>query len=47
MVPVPDLARQERFVSIAEQSDKSKFELQQAIEKVDNLIKSLIQQDNN
>jgi type I restriction enzyme S subunit len=25
MVPVPDLTRQERFVSIAEQSDKSKF----------------------
>ena len=25
MVPVPDLARQERFVLIAEQSDKSKF----------------------
>ena len=45
MVPVPDLARQERFVSIAEQSDKSKFELQEAIVRIDNLIKSLIQQD--
>ena len=45
MVPVPDLARQERFVLIAEQSDKSKFELQEAIVRIDNLIKSLIQQD--
>ena len=47
MVPVPDLARQERFVLIAEQSDKSKFELQEAIVCIDNFIKSLIQQDDN
>lgn len=47
LVPVPPIARQNEFVAFAEQSDKSKFELQQAIEKVDNLIKSLIQQDNN
>ena len=47
MVPVPDLARQERFVLIAEQSDKSKFELQEAIVRIDNFIKSLIQQDDN
>ena len=47
MVPVPDLTRQERFVSIAEQSDKSKFELQEAIVRIDNFIKSLIQQDDN
>ena len=44
---VPDMKEQRLFVEFAEQSDKSKFELQQAIEKVDNLIKSLIQQDNN
>ena len=47
LVPVPSIAKQNEFVAFAEQSDKSKFELQQAIEKVDNLIKSLIQQDNN
>ena len=47
MVPVPDLARQERFVLIAEQSDKSKFELKQAIEGVNILIKSMLQQELN
>ena len=46
-INIPDMELQKRFASIVEQSDKSKFELQQAIEKVDNLIKSLIQQDNN
>ena len=43
----PPMDAQKKFVELVEQSDKSKFELQQAIEKVDNLIKSLIQQDNN
>lgn len=43
----PPVELQNKFVAFLEQSDKSKFELQQAIEKVDNLIKSLIQQDNN
>ena len=47
MVPVPPMELQNQFASFIEQSDKSKFELQQAVEKVDNLIKSLIQQDNN
>lgn len=46
-IPVPPIALQHQFEAIVQQSDKSKFELQQAIEKVDNLIKSLIQQDNN
>ena len=46
LVPVPDLSLQQRFVAIAEQSDKSKFELEQAIQRIDNLIKSLIQQNN-
>ena len=44
-VPVPEMERQKIFVTISQQSDKSKFELQQAIQKVDNLIKSLISQD--
>ena len=45
-IPLAPVDAQERFEQFARQSDKSKFELQQAIEKVDNLIKSLIQQDN-
>ena len=44
LVPVPPKAKQNEFVSFAEQSDKSKFELQQAIDRIDNLIKTLIQQ---
>ena len=31
------------FVKIAEQADKSKFELQQAIDKIDKVMKSLLQ----
>ena len=46
-INVPEMSQQLEFAEFVEQSDKSKFELQQAIEKVDNLIKSLIQQDNN
>lgn len=46
-VVLPSIGEQMKFAAIVKQSDKSKFELQQAIEKVDNLIKSLIQQDNN
>ena len=44
-VPVPDINTQNAFAAFAEQSDKSKFELQEAIVRIDNLIKSLIQQD--
>ena len=43
---LPPMSLQIEFAEFSAQSDKSKFELQQAIEKVDNLIKSLIQQDN-
>lgn len=43
---IPPTDKQMQFEQLMQQSDKSKFELQQAIEKVDNLIKSLIQQDN-
>ena len=41
----PPAELQDQFVVILEQSDKSKFELQEAIVRIDNLIKSLIQQD--
>ena len=45
VIPVPELSQQHRFVTFSQQSDKSKFELEQAIQKVDNLIKSLISQE--
>lgn len=45
MVPPKDLVG--RFDEFVEQSDKSKFELKQAIESVDLLIKSMIQQELN
>ena len=40
---IPDLRTQQAFVAFVKQSDKSKFELQQSITRIDNLIKSLIQ----
>ena len=43
--PMPPITEQKRFESIVRQSDKSKFELKQAIERVTNLMKSLMQQD--
>ena len=43
----PPAELQDQFVVILEQSDKSKFELQEAIVRIDNFIKSLIQQDDN
>ena len=42
---VPDRALQIRFSDIAQQLDKSKFELKQAIANISELMKSLIQQD--
>ena len=42
---VPPIEEQNRFEGLIRQSDKSKFELQKSIEKIDNLIKSLIQQN--
>ena len=41
-VPIPSIALQQQFVSIAEQADKSKFELNKSIEAIDQVIKSLI-----
>ena len=46
-VVLPSLDEQKQFASFIEQSDKSKFELQEAIVRIDNFIKSLIQQDDN
>ena len=46
-VVLPSLDEQKQFARFIEQSDKSKFELQEAIVRIDNFIKSLIQQDDN
>ena len=42
---VPDMDTQLRFVEFAQQLDKSKFELKQAIENINKLMNSLMQQD--
>ena len=41
-VSFPSMREQQRFFSIAEKADKSKFELKQCIENIDKVIKSLI-----
>ena len=41
-LPLPSMDEQDKFVSIAEQADKSKFELRKSIEAIDQVIKSLI-----
>ena len=40
---MPPIALQDQFLSIAEQADKSKFELKQAIEKIDKVMRALQQ----
>ena len=45
IIYVPPLELQMEFVNFAEQSDKSKFELKQAIANITALMKSLMQQD--
>ena len=39
---LPPMEQQQQFVAIAEQADKSKFELRKSIEAIDKVIKSLI-----
>ena len=41
-IPIPSLEDQKHFVTIAEQADKSVFELQKTINTIDNVIKPLI-----
>ena len=43
--PLPSEEDHEKYVSIIQQSDKSKFEIKKAIENVSKLIKSLMTQD--
>ena len=42
LIPVPTMDKQQRFVRIMEQADKSKFELRKSIDAIDIVIKSLI-----
>lgn len=42
-IQVPEMAEQLAFVAIVRQADKSKFELKQAIEKIDKVMRSLLQ----
>lgn len=42
---IPSVERQNQFLKFVEQSDKSKFELRQAIDEVNLLIKSLVRQE--
>jgi len=44
---LPPMELQEQFVALSEQSDKSKFELKQAIADVDSLARALLQQELN
>ena len=41
-IPIPSKEKQEEYIRIAEQADKSKFELRKSIEAIDAVIKSLI-----
>lgn len=43
LVPVPDMASQSKFSEIVHQAEKSKSELRQAIERIDRVMKSLMQ----
>ena len=42
-IELPPYNEQMKFVSIAQQADKSKFELKKSIEKIDNVMKALMQ----
>jgi type I restriction enzyme M protein len=46
-VVVPPMSEQMKFVSIARQADKSEFELRKSIEAIDQVIKSLINKNDN
>ena len=42
-IPVPPIALQNKYEQIFKQADKSKFELKQAIEKIDKVMRALLQ----
>ena len=41
-IPIPPMDKQGEYIQIAEQADKSEFELRKSIEAIDQVIKSLI-----
>ena len=41
-IPLPPMSLQQQFVSITEQADKSKFELREAIKRIDDVMKALM-----
>ena len=43
MIPVPNVEEQEEYITMMHQADKSKFELKQAIEKIDKVMRSMLQ----
>lgn len=43
MIPIPPSDKQKAFVDFVQQADKSKFELKQAIEKIDKVMRALMQ----
>lgn len=43
VIPVPPIREQEQYVAVMHQADKSKFELKQAIEKIDKVMRALLQ----
>ncbi len=44
-IPLPPIDRQDEFVGLVEQSDKSKFEIQQAINDLNATIRALVQKE--
>ena len=42
-IPVPSISAQKKYIGIVHQADKSKFELKQAIEKIDKVMRALMQ----
>ena len=42
---LPPMERQKEYVAFVKQCDKSKFELKQSVKRIDDLIKSFVQQD--
>ena len=45
MIPVPTMEQQERFLRFVKQSDKSKFELEQALSELTDMYKSIIKEN--
>ena len=42
-IPVPPITLQDKYEQIFRQADKSKFELKQAIEKINKVMRALLQ----